>query len=706
MKFLCTFFFVSFLLTVSLCNAYKNIRDQRDEAREYSKKGAYESCNLHAKLRDTENELNRASEKLQDADSDMNGERKEFRNTIQGLNDQLLVDQEKIRSLEQDVWNTESDRDGYRRQVFQGSKENRTLKLDLSEAIHQRNLAQGEVQTLSIQMEPQQGRATSFITSLEAQPKPKHRRTQRPCSLPKPRKKLLLKGSKAARPSTSSSAGSKSSPNLIGENVSRGMFEAALAEKEQKIKDLQAQIQTATVEAGAEAEQKLRDMTPEVFGLEVSITVNDQKISNSEKKTRTAQVGELRPDIGHIREEHGECSGDLHAQLARKDKEIRKLRTEKATADKDSAETIATLRTELGGQVQEVADLEDANGALAADPAPFADTVQRLNTLSEELEVSQRAHTHCEENSTSQNSRIGQLMTAKEQLEETLRVKNGEIESLQRRVHPLDNELAQLQGTHAKCDEHVNTQGLEITQLRNANVSLQETIDDLSQKLQIARDEHASLIHEDRRLEDQIQASKDLHLCRQSEVRSLQSQVEAMTQTVDDQQQRIQTLETNCPKCQKLREALDEVTKDVEMSDDNTRAEMKREVTMEVRAELRSQVPDDLRRQIRGEVEQGVREEFQNHFSVVLTSNTRRLQEQERLLSEKDATLEKAKRAPTLNHTACEQREGNLQSTITKLKQDAMIATRNHSRMNGDAQHQREQLRNAQKTTEDLRSEL
>lgn len=740
MNLLCTFFFAFFLWALSLYNAYKNIRNERDEAREDSRKGAYERCDIHIKLRDTENQLFHANEKLQNADSDMNEERRDFRNTIQGLDDQHRIDQEEIRSLAQDVWNTESDRDGYSRQVFQVSNENQKLKSDLSEAIYQRDLAEGEGQTLqedlseanrqrdlaqaevqtlqenlaevnrqldlargevqTLSMEPQQGQATSVITTLKARPKPRHRRTQRPSSLPKTHKKLLLKGPKAAKPSTSSSAGPQSPPNLIGENLSKG-YQATLAERDQIIKDLREQRQHSTVQASAELEQMLGERAPEELELEASTTVKDQKIRDleQEKETLTAQIGGMRTDLEKLSDEHGECSGHLHTQLAGKDEEIRNLQAENATADKDSVKIIATLRTELGEKEKEVADLEEANGTLVAEPAPCAGTVQRLNTLSNELEKSRLAHAQCDENSTSQNSRIGQLVIAKEQLEEMLRVKDGEIQG---RVTPLHNELAELQKIHARCTEHAITQGLKLTQLRNANGSLQITNNELSQQLGTARDEHANLVREGQRVENQNEALLDLQSCSRREIRSLQGQIEALNQTVDHQQQRIQILETNCPNCQKLREALDEVAKDVEMSDDNTRDEMRREV----RAELRSQVADDLRRQIKGEVECEVGEKFRNHYSDQLAHNSKRIREQDRLLLEKDTELEKAKNAPTVNHAACEKRELNLQSSVTKLQQDAKIAQRNNSRLSGDAKHDREQLNHAQTVVENLRHEV
>ncbi|KAF6240063.1 hypothetical protein HO173_001673 [Letharia columbiana] len=674
-KFLCTALLALFLWALSLCNTYKNIKNQRDEAREDSRKGAYEWCDLHLKLRDTENELYHANEKLQDADSDMCEERKGLRDTIQGLNDQHLVYQEEIRSLEQDVWNTESDRDGYSRQVVQVSKENEKLKRDLSkgnnqlslaqaevqtlqenlsEVRRQRDLAQGEMETLSMQVEPQHGQATPVVATLKARPKPTHRRTQRPSSLPKPHRELLLKGSKAA-----------------------------------------------------ESKQTVGEKTPEALALEASITAKDQKINDleQEKETLTAQIGGLRIDLEKLSDEHNERSEQFDTQLAEKDGEIRKLQAEKTTADKDSAGTIATLRTELGEKEKEVADLEEANDTLVAEAAPSADTVQRLNTLSNELEESRLAHGQCDEDSTRQSSRIDQLVTAKEQLEEVLEVRDREIGSLQGQVTHFDSVLKELQEIHAKCGDHTKTQDLEIMQLRNASGPLQDSNNSLLQQLGTARAQHANLIGEGQQVQNQNKALIDLQSSSQREIRSLQGQIEALNQTVDHQQRRIQSLETNCPNCQKLREALDELLKDANMSDDAARVEMRREVEESVRAQLRSQVGDDLRRQIRGEVEREVRDEFQNHYRDVLALNTKRIREQNALLLEKDAKLEEAKNAPTIDHAAFE-KEANLQSTIIKLEQNAKIAKANNSRLTGEAKHYRQQFEQAQPATEDLRSEL
>ena len=170
---------------------------------------------------------------------------------------------------------------------------------------------------------------------------------------------------------------------------------------------------------------------------------------------------------------------------------------------------------------------------------------------------------------------------------------------------------------------------------------------------------------------------------------------------MEAQQQQIHSLETNCPRCQRLREALDEVHKDVDMSEDETRARLVREITETVRVELRAQVPDDLRRQIRSELER----QFQDHYRDVLASNSKRLKEQDRMILEKDAKLE-SKNAPAADHAACERKEANMQSRIEKLQQDAEISKTNFARLSNGAKHDRDQLRDSQTVANDLRSQL
>ena len=586
------------------------MQKQRDDAREDSKKGAYDYCNLHNKLRDTENELYYSNERLQDADRSMNDERKEFRDNIQELNDQSYVDEEKIRSLNQEVWNTECDRDEYHRKFAYASQE------------HQR-----------LEQEHQQ-------------------------------------------------------------------LEASLAEKDETINKLQALDNDAVSEPIATVlPPYIYTQSNKEIGLYQPITTTPT-LRNTAPEQATANEEETDPrgiELENLRDVHAKCGEDLEKQvaakdgeLAEKDEEIRVLRAEKKTADETSAGTVANLQTKLREKGEEVADLEEANGTLAVDSAPS--------------EVSRHAHAQCDESSTSQNSRIGELVTAKEQLEEIVRVKANELGSLQERLTSSHNNLEELEGRHAACSEHADAQALGITRLCNENVNFRGSIQDLSQQLTTAKDKHAHLIQEGQLVENQNKTLSDLQTCSQREIRSLQSQIEALNQTINYQQQRIQILETNCPNCQKLREALDEVAKDVEMSDDISRDEMKREIRAEVRAELRSQVADDLRRQLRREVEREMRDTFQKHYSDLLASNSKRMQEQDRLISEKDAALAKIKN--TVNHAACQKRADNLESTINKLRQDAKIAQGRCSRINDDAKHDREQLNHATKAIENLKSEL
>ena len=697
-KCICTLCFVLTLCAFSLYACYINIRNQRDEARELSRKRTYKSGDLRTKLRDTLEELSRANEKLQDADSDMSQERAEFRGTTQRLSDQHQIDQDRINALGQDLWNTESDRDEYSRKVVQASIENtgvrrelseasnqrilaqaevQTLRENLSEARRQRDLAQGEVQALSTQTQPQQAQATSVVTTLQPRPKPKHRRIQRPSSLPKAHKKVLFKGSKTSTPSTLSSAEPKQPGNVIADNLAIGMLQATLAERDQ------------TFQAGAEARQTVEEATPEVLDLEASITTKDQRI------------GGLEQENGRLTADNAALSTDLETQLAEKNEEIRSLRVEKTKAKDESAEAIDNLRTKLEEKEKNVADLEEANATLVAEEAPSADATKRLHTLSSELEESRRAHAQCDENRTRQSSRIGELVTDKEQLEEALRSKNNEIESLGQQTTRLHKDLEKLKETHARCSERVSTQAMEITALRNTNGILQGTNANLLQQLgnySNLTQEHESLQN---RFEELRQAGQNLQSSSQREALSLQGQINDMTQTVNDQRQQIHSLETACPRCQRLREALDVVQKDVDMSDDETKAKMVREITETVRVQLRAQVPDDLRRQIRSELER----QFQDHFRDVLASNSKRLKEQDRLILEKDAKLER-KNAPAVNHAACERKEANLQSRIDKLQQDAEISKANFTRLSNGAKHDRDQLRDAQMVTKDLMSQL
>ena len=469
-------------------------------------------------------------------------------------------------------------------------------------------------------------------------------------------------------------------------------LKASVAGKEETTKDLQAHQNDRTAKPVTAIPIYIQSNDLELAEVKGSVQCLEQR-----NQTLTSEIEGLRTEVETLRDEHGKCSGYLHSQLADKDGEMSILRLEKDTADDKSVKTVARLRAELGKKAQKVEDLEEANRKLVAGHSS-AHNAQRLNTLSSELEGSRQAHLQCDENSARQTSRVGELVTEKEQLEEKLRFRNEEIEILQGRVTKSHNDLQELQ------QSHVSAQASGITQLQ----SLQQTNNDLSQQLGTARNDLANLNIEGQRVEERNRTLEELQSCRQGETRSLQAQVQTLSQTVDHQQQRIYSLETNCPRCQTLRVALDAVVKDVEMSDEENRAKMKREVA----EELRSQVPDDLRRQIRGQVLGKLREEFQNHYSDILQKNTRRIQEQDRLIMEKDAKLEKdtklekSKNNTTLDHAVCEQRESNLQSLVNKLKQDAKIAQGNFSRLSNNAKNDCEQLSHARRATEDLRREL
>ena len=122
----------------------------------------------------------------------------------------------------------------------------------------------------------------------------------------------------------------------------------------------------------------LGEKASEALEMKSSVAVKNQKIRALEqaKGTLTARIGELRTDLGDLSEEHGECSRHLHTHLAGKDENIRILQIEKTAVEEHPAETVAALRTKLEEEEKEVADLEEANGNVVAEPA--ADTVERL----------------------------------------------------------------------------------------------------------------------------------------------------------------------------------------------------------------------------------------------------------------------------------------------------------------------------------------
>ena len=418
-----------------------------------------------------------------------------------------------------------------------------------------------------------------------------------------------------------------------------------LKDENQKLKNEKQKLKD-TNQNLAKENQKLEDEKQKFKDEKASLAEKDKTIEDLQ-----AQRNNAAPDAVAAMRSSSKYILQLQTQLAKKDGEMSKIRAEKETASKDSAKTIAALQAELGKKKQ----VEEANGALATNRASSADNVQRLKTLGSELEGSRQAHAQCDKDSASQNSRIGELKASKEQLQGTLRAKNDEVATLQKCISDSQKDLEELQKKHATCDEHASSQASQLTQLHNANGSLQ-------------------------------------------------ARIQTLNQTVDKQQQHVHTLTTNCPKCQDLRAALDAAVTDVKMSDDESRAEMKREV----REEMISQVPDDLRRQLKVEVERSLRAEFQKHYSDLNASNSKRIQEQDRLIKDQSAELEKAKNISSTckSHAACEKKEGNLLAYITKLENDGKMLRGSFSRLKGNAQNDREQLSSVQTANEDLRREL
>ena len=625
-KFVAISLFALALGAFNLCNTHKVIKKERDDAIAHSAKGAYEYCHLHNKYKDTENVLHTANEKLQDANNDADEERKEFRDTIQDLNDQHQVDQEEIRSLKQHVSNTECDRDEHFRRFGYASRANKKLAQENQDfAREKQNLAkenqklEHEKQRLKLenqQLEALMTEKDKTINHLQAQ---------------------------ANDTAPEAVAVAPSSPIYILPNDQTEMHQ---------------QMQQPCT-----AMPSLSDTFPEQAAADGRVSERDGRIRDLEQQNQTlaSENERLVTDLETLRDEHGKCTEHLRTQLAKKDGDLSTLQAEKETANKDSTETIAVLQAELDKKEQEV---EEANGALVANRASSADNVQRLETLSSELEVSRLARAQSDKDSAEQKSRIGELTASKAHLEDTLRVKNDEIATLQMCVSDSRKDLEELQKTHATCNEHASSQALE----------------------------------------QQNQALLDLRTFSQSETLSLEARIQTLNQTVDKQRQQIHTLKTNCPKCQDLRVVLDAVVTDVKMSDDESMAEMKREV----REELRTQVPDDLRRQLRVEVERSLRDEFQKRYSDLHASNSKRIQEQDRLIRDKSAELEKARNIPSIcvSHAACEKKEGNLLASITKLENDAKILRGNCSRLTSSAQNDREQLKSVQTANEDLRREL
>ena len=598
------------------------MKKERDSTREELTKGAYESCDLHNKLRDTENELYYANERLQDVDNGMDDERKEFRNKIQDLNGQHLVDQEEIRSLKQHLSNTECDRDEYGRRLGYASRENRKVVLENQGLVRANQKLKQEKQQLEVSLTEKD----EMIRDLQA-----HRIDK----IPEPI-------------ATVSSPPIYTQPN--GEIRMHHQMHRPIKTKFA----LRKTILEQPVSDGELAKRKER--------------VQDLEQQN---RTLTSDAEVLRADLEHLREEHGECNGHLQTQLAKKDEEMRAFQTEKKKADKDSAETVTSLRAELEKKEQEV---EKAKRALVATQEDSVDKAQRLDTLSSELEVSRHNHAQCDENSASQSSRIGELMTAKGELEHAIRVKNDEIATL-------------------------NGQVSDMGKLRDEIGLLKGSNDNLSQRLVAAGNEHSSLIREGQGLVEQIRTLTDLRTSSQRETLLVQARIETLSQTGEHQLQNIKSLEKTC---QNLRAALDAAVEDVEMPDEKSRDEIRREITQE----LRSRVPDDLRRQLRGEVERQLRQEFQNHYSNQLAGNSKRIRELERCIVEQNAKLEKVDDGSTVNHTACEKKEDNLESTITKLRQDAKIFQGNFARLTSDVKNAREQLSRTETANADLKREL
>ena len=519
-KFLAISLFAILLGASSLYNIHKAMRKGRDDAMADSAKGAFEYCHLHNKLKDTEDELHTANEKLRDANNDMDEERKEFRDTIQELKDQYQVDQEEIRSLKQHLSNTECDRDEHFRRLGYASRANRKLAQENRDSAREKQNLAEENQKLESEKQKLEDKNQQLEASL----------TQKDKTINDLQAQVNDTAAEAV-------AAAPSSPKYISLNDQTEMHQ---------------QVQQPWT-----AMPSLSDTSPEQAAADGRVSGRDERIRDLEQRnqTLTSEIEGLRTDVETLRDEHGKCSEHLQTQLAKKDGEMSTIRAAKKVADEDSAKAIAALQTELGAKEQEV---EEANGASAANQASSADNVQRLKTLSSELEVSRQAHAQCGKDSASQKSRIGELTASKEQLEDTLRVKNDEVATLKGCVSDSHKNLEELQKTHATCNEHASSQTLQLTQFGHANGLLQASNDDLTQQLQRANTERADLIREGQQVavEQQNQALLNLRTSSQSETLSLRARIQTLTQTVDKQQPPIHSLKTNCPKCPDLCAAL------------------------------------------------------------------------------------------------------------------------------------------------------
>ena len=662
-KFFAISIFAVLLGAFSLCHTHKAIKKERDDAMAHSAKAASEYRHLSNKIKETENELHAANEKLRDANNDMDEERKDFRDAIQDLKDQHRVDQEEIRSLKQHVSNTECDRDEHLRWLGYASRAKKLAQATQDLAREKQNLVK-ENQKLEDEKQKLKDENQQLEASLTA-------------------KDTTIKSlqAQANNTATEAVAPAPSSPIYISLNDQAEIYQQV----QQPWAATPSLSDTSTKQAATDGRASERDepipgrSSCHNFYCTGATTSSLHLDLEQQNQALTSQIEGLRTDLETLRNEHGKCSRHLQTQLAMKDGDMNIIRAEKETADEDSANSakiIAALQAELGEKEQKVE------------------------------EASRQAQAQFDRDSASQKSKIGELTASNGRLEDTLRVKNDEIVTLQRCVRDSHKDLEELQKKHATCNEHASSQALQLTHLHGVNGSLRASNDDLTQKLHKANIDRADLIREGQRvvLEQQNQARLNLGMFSQSETRSLQARIQTLTQRVDKQQEHIHALKTNCPRCQNLRAALDAVEADVKMSDDESRAEMKREV----REELRSQVPDDLRRQLRVEIERSLRAEFQKRYSDLHASNSKRIQEQDRLIKDQNAELERAKNIPgsCVNHAACEKREGSLLASITKLESNAKILLGNCSRLKSNTQNDREQLNSAQTANEDLRREI
>ena len=313
----------------------------------------------------------------------------------------------------------------------------------------------------------------------------------------------------------------------------------------------------------------------------------------------------------------------------------------------------------------------------------------KLAEKDEEMRILQAEKKAVDEESAKTVNKLREKEQGLEDLEKTKRelvASQASSAETVKRLDTLSQELEVSRRAHAQCDEKSAGQESRIGSLTSTKEQLEET-------LQAKNDEIGDLSRQVTDLHSEREELRKAHATcddRALEVTQLRTAVGSLQGSNGDLSQQLET-------AKRERARLVQAGQLVEQQNEILVAQVET---------LTSQGPNDLRRQVRSEVEREVRAEFQYGYSDLLARNTKRLQDQDRQIREKDAELEKAKSNPIVDHAACQQQIGNLQATITKLRQDAKIALGNYSRLSRDSKGDREELKHTQKANEDLKREL